>query len=136
MLSRTLPIDLKGFVPYHTLPEVYNQADIFCAPSKETKLFGIRVWEEYFSYALMEAQASGLPIVATRTGGIPEEVDDRNPLIQPGDRRALYKSLKGLILNKKKRDQLGKINRKRAEFFFDARIQAEKTEEAICEIIS
>jgi glycosyltransferase involved in cell wall biosynthesis len=39
---------------------------LLVAPSKDLFCFGIKIWEEFFSYVLMEAVASGLPIVATR----------------------------------------------------------------------
>jgi len=80
---------------------------------------------------LMEAQASGLPIVATNSGGIPEEVDSRNFLVGPGDVDDLYNSLKKLVVDKNLRKKLSVINRRRAEKMFNSEMQAEKTEEAI-----
>ena len=106
-------------------------ADIFVTPSKNLKFLSIKVWEEYFSYTLMEAQASGLPIVATRCGGISEEIDSRNYRVPQGDKEALYKALEGLIESSTKRRQLGDINRRRAEKLFDSRVQAKLTEKAI-----
>ena len=133
--AKTLPIKNCGFVSYDKLAEVYRSGDIFCSPSKEINFLGFKIWEEYFSYTLMEAQASGLPIVATNSGGIPEEVDSRNYLVDPGDAKALYKSLKKLVLDENLREKLSVINIKRAEKFFDSEIQAKKTEEAIIQIL-
>lgn len=121
----------KGKVKYDSLPEIYKTADIFVSPSKDVKIFGIKVWEEYFSYTLMEAQAAGLPIIATKCGGISEEIDSRNYLITQGDRDGLYNALDGLINDSKKRLMLGEINRRRALEYFDARIQAAATEREI-----
>lgn len=121
----------KGLVNYSELPKVYRRADIFVAPSKDIKFFGLKIWEEYFSYTLMEAQAASLPIIATNSGGISEEIDKRNYIIPQGDRCALYNALESLILDPVMRVKLGGINRKRAEKFFDARLQAEKTEQVI-----
>jgi glycosyltransferase involved in cell wall biosynthesis len=129
--SETLPIVNHGFVTYDKLGDLYRTADIFCSPSKEIKILGIKTWEEYFSYTLMEAQASGLPIVATNSGGIPEEVDSRNFLVGPGDVDDLYNSLKKLVVDKNLRKKLSVINRRRAEKMFNSEMQAEKTEEAI-----
>lgn len=133
--TQTLPLKNYGFVRYKDLGNVYRKGDIFCSPSKEMRWFGLKIWEEYFSYTLMEAQASGLPIITTKTGGIPEEVGDRNLLIEPEDREALYRQLKKLVLDKKKRAYLGNMNRKRAERLFDAEKQAKRTEDAIQKIL-
>jgi len=133
--NRDKVLDYRGFVSYEKLPDLYREADIFCAPSKEAKIFGIKYWEEYFSYALMEAEASGLPIVSTRSGGIDEEVGNENPLVVRGDTNALKIALDSLILDKNKRERVGRQNRARAEKFFDEKIQAQKTEAAIIKLL-
>jgi len=125
------PVHFYGFVDYRRLAKLYGESDIFCAPSGEQRYFGLKTWEEYFSYVLMEAQAAGLPIVTTNSGGIPEEVDGRNYLVKPEDENSLYEALRDLIENREKREVLGKINRERAQKFYDTEKQARLTEEAI-----
>ena len=51
---------------------------------------------------LIEAQASGLPAVATRVGGIPELLPDRRfgELVDAGDEAALARALTHLLINK------------------------------------
>lgn len=132
--AKTLPITYYGFVTYDKLGRIYQQADIFCSPSKTISLFGVKIWEEYFSYTLMEAQAAGLAIVSTHNCGISEEVDKRNPLVPEGDVLALIKALKTLVQDDKKRNYLKALNRKRAEKMFDAIKQAKKTEDVILKI--
>ena len=54
------------FEPYCSgaaLGEKFREADIFCLPS---------CWNDPFPLATLEGMASGLPVVATRSGGIPE----------------------------------------------------------------
>lgn len=130
------PVKFYGYTNYQKLANIFSQADIFCAPSRPIYWFGIKVWEEYFSYTLMEAQAAGLPIVTTNIGGIPEEVDNKNYLIPPNDKKALYNAIESLILDSKKRIELGKINRLRAEKLFDAKKQAKLTEDAILALMN
>jgi glycosyltransferase involved in cell wall biosynthesis len=90
-LSQEYPVRYLGFVSYRELPRIYQKVDIFCSPSKELKYLGLKIWEEIFSYTLMEAQACGLPIVATKCGGIPEEIGSDNLLVKQNDIVGLYK---------------------------------------------
>ena len=134
--SQNYPVSYRGFVGYEDLPEIYREADIFCMPSRDHKYLGlIKGCEEMFGYALAEAQASGLPVVTTRCGAIPEVVSEGNLLVDQGDVARLYQALKRLVGDRTLREKLGRSNRKRAEKFFDLRKQAEKTEEAILSLL-
>lgn len=52
-----------GFVDYTDIPSYLKTADIAVVPS---------LWEEPFGLTVLEAMAAGLPLVTTRSGGIPE----------------------------------------------------------------
>lgn len=49
-----------GYVPYQEIPRYYAMADVAVMPS---------IWDEPGSLTLLEAQASGLPLITTRSGG-------------------------------------------------------------------
>lgn len=108
---------------YEDMPIVYQQADIFVLPSKYTK-----TWEEQYGMVLVEAMASGLPIVATRSGAIPEVVGDAALLINTASEQTLYAAFLKLIDNKELRFSLSVKARKRVEREFDMQKSAEKIE--------
>lgn len=110
-----------GMMSYENMPKVYQNADIFVLPSKPTKY-----WEEYYGMAILEAMASGLPIISTKSGAIPEIIGKAGILVKPGNIQELKQALLQLIKVKKMRQKLGREARKRAEKFFDAKKQAQK----------
>lgn len=110
-------------VSYEDMPKQYQEADIYVAPSKSSD-----TWVEQYNTTLLEAQASGLPIVTTCSGGIPENVGDAAILIPPDDAYALYMELKQFILHPQKRTMFGAKARQRAEKVHDIHIGAQKIE--------
>ena len=60
-------------VPWSQMPGVYAAADLFALPCR-TRLHGLE--PEAFGLAFLEAAASGLPVIAGASGGVPETVLD------------------------------------------------------------
>ena len=60
-------ITFSGFVPEDTLPLYYRAADLFVLPSEALEGFGL---------VTLEAMASGVPVVGTRTGETPYLIDE------------------------------------------------------------
>jgi len=79
--------------------------------------------EEALSVALMEAQASGLPAVATKVGGVSEVVMDgvSGYLVQPGDAEAMAEKLDLLVNDPERRRIMGMAGRKMVEEKYDIR---------------
>lgn len=65
-------IHLTGYIPQKELPAYYAAADVAVVPSK---------WQEAAGNVIIEAMACGLPVIATRRGGIPEYADRRACLL-------------------------------------------------------
>jgi glycosyltransferase involved in cell wall biosynthesis len=73
--------------------------------------------------AVLEAMASGLPIVVTDSGAYSEIVGPENLLVEQGSSLQLYDSLKALINDPKRIRLIGRSNRKKAEKDFDGKKQ-------------
>jgi glycosyltransferase involved in cell wall biosynthesis len=78
-------VTVVGEVPYETIPLWINACDILCLPSIREGLPNV----------VLEAQACGKPVVASRVGGIPDVVssDEYGFLVQSGDSKGLADAL-------------------------------------------
>ncbi len=100
-----------------SLAQLYGDADIFLFPS----IVATDGTEEGQGIALLEAQATGLPIISTKTGGIPETAVDGETgfLVQQKDAAALADRLRFLIANPEVRWKMGQAGRKQVEVNYD-----------------
>lgn len=78
-----------GFVDYSQMPGIYAMADVCVLPS---------IWDDPAPLAVIEAMASGRPLITTRSGGIPEYADDGCAILLERD-DSLSKQLKSTIVN-------------------------------------
>ena len=108
---------------YDIIHTIYQEADIFVAPSYDTS-----TWTEQYGYMLLEAQASGLPIITTDSGSIPEVVEKTAIHVPQKDGELLYKEMQNLVLNPDVRLTYSQQSRKRALSFHDFRKKAEQIE--------
>lgn len=85
-----------GAVERSELPRFYSSADLLIATSHASETFGI---------GPVEAQACGLPVVASRFGGFPEVVDEGRTglLFPPRDYVALAAAVNDLLVNAERR---------------------------------
>ena len=134
--SKHFRIKYLGSVPWRKMPEVYRSCDIFSLPSKDLYKGGIKIWEEQFGIALVEAMASGLPIVATDSGSIPDVIGDSNHIVLQSDLIGLKDALRIFIEDEKQRRAVGMINRERATRLFDGEKNAKSYADLIARTVS
>jgi glycosyltransferase involved in cell wall biosynthesis len=106
---------------YVDMPDIFRQADIFIAPSQPTA-----TWQEQYGMMLLEAQSTGLPIITTASGAIPENVGDAAIIVAPGDVVALADALSAFIVAPQKRLAYAKRARLRALKVHDINLGADK----------
>ena len=90
-----------------TLPALYRHAQVFVYPS----------FAEGFGMPPLEAMASGVPVITTRSTAIPEVVGEAGILVPPCDVEALQIALERLLGNPALRAELATAGLARAECF-------------------
>jgi glycosyltransferase involved in cell wall biosynthesis len=107
-----------GYVPQDELPRWYRAADLFVLPSNFDNSPNV----------VLEAMASGLPVVATDVGGVSEFVETPagGVLVPKGDADQLGRGIVELIGDPDRRRATGAFNRRRATTRFSWRTSAEQ----------
>jgi spore coat protein SA len=110
---------LAGPRPHDELPRWYALADVFAMPS---------TGEEPFPLPVLEAFASGLPVVATDRGGMPEIVADgvNGRLVPAGDATSLADALSEILARPQLGEQLGARGRELVCRSFSWEVQADR----------
>lgn len=100
-------VQFVGLVEHSQLPELYCRADVFVLPSLN----------EGMSNTLLEALASGLPIIATNTGGTKELIRENANgfIIKTKDSNDIAEKLEKLIVNPELVRSMGIESRRIAE---------------------
>jgi glycosyltransferase involved in cell wall biosynthesis len=115
-------VRFEGAVGQDDIGRYYAEADLFCLPS----------FAEGVPVVLMEAMATGRPVVATRIAGVPELVDDgvSGLLVAPGSVEQLVTALERLASSTELRERMGLAGRQKVEQDFDSRRCAEQAADA------
>jgi glycosyltransferase involved in cell wall biosynthesis len=111
-------VSFTGPVDRATSKVLLRQADIFVLPSLR----------ETFSIVNLEAMASGLPVVASAVGAMPEVVVDGETgfLVPPNDSETIAERVSLLVNDDKLRRRMGRKARKRAEDYYSMDAVAKK----------
>src|SRR5215208_5656381 len=106
-----------GFFAHERLPAALAHADVLVLPS---------VYEE-LGTVLLEAMQAGLPVVASRTGGIPDVVEDgvSGLLVPPGEPEALVRAIGRLLADRDLARRLSEGAQERAKDY-DWEVLAER----------
>ncbi len=120
-------VELLGAKRVEDIPNYFRKANIFLHMPinlKKHERGSSYIHTETMGRCLCEASASGLPIVTTEVGGVPEIVIDGKTgyLVQEKDYISASERLQKLIINCDLRRTIGANGRKRAEEMFDWKI--------------
>lgn len=103
-------VKFAGFIPHNQIAKFYTQADIFVSPT---------LYEPY-GQTILEAMAAGLPVVASKVGGIPSMVDDSvGILVKPGNIEELADALAALINSSDLRKKKAQVAQEKVKKIFE-----------------
>jgi len=118
---------LAGVVPHAELPATYAAADLYLWPAIN----------EAWGMTLLEAQAAGLPVVAGRTGGVPNVVRDNDTgLLTPiGEAPAFAAAVQSLLDDPQRRRAMGELAAAYALRRHDRRVAGHLIDQALREAV-
>lgn len=102
-------IIFTGFIHNKDLPMIHSIVDIAVVPS---------MWDEPAGLVVLEAMASKLPLIVTKSGGITEYVDNECAIVIERDEKIvdnIGKALLELIRNDERRKSMGERGRRRSK---------------------
>jgi glycosyltransferase involved in cell wall biosynthesis len=111
-------IVFTGYFPDRKLPRLYQAADVFA----------FSTFYENLPFAVLEALSTGLPVVTTRVGGIPEMIEDGKNgfLVQPFNSRELSDRVVYFLEHPSAASEMAFLARKIIEERFDWRLIVKK----------
>lgn len=112
-LARSLGVDADVFFlgKQDDVESLLATADLFLLPSEQ----------EAFGLAALEAMSCGVPVIATRVGGLPEVVEDGTMgfLLPPGDVDGMARAALNLLADRERHAAFRASARRRAVAYFD-----------------
>lgn len=110
------------------IPEILSILDILVMPSLN----------EAVGMSIIEAQAEGVPVVATRVGGIPEVVRDKvtGLLVAPSDSKALAEAVSALLSDNDRRAEMALMGKSWVRGKFTASQMVTKTSDLYADLFN
>jgi len=109
-------------------PDVFRALDVLVLPSRQPEPFGL---------VLLEAMASGVPVVATDQGG-PREIcvpGETGLLVPPADPAALADAVRSLVDDPDRARAMGRAGRLRVEALYDQRLTVQRIQALYAELL-
>jgi glycosyltransferase involved in cell wall biosynthesis len=122
---------LAGSLPYERIPALLTSSDVFVLASAPRA-----TWREQFGFAVVEAMAAGLPVLAGDSGSLDEVIGDDGALVKPHDPVVLATRLQELAGDAELRRERGAANRARTEELYDRRLAARRMSELYERVLS
>jgi glycosyltransferase involved in cell wall biosynthesis len=121
--------EFTGAIDFALVPEYFHQLDIMVIPTETTKRI-----REQFGRVIVEAMASGVPVIGSTCGAIPEVIGDAGVVFPEGDVDALAAGISQLLSDEGMRQRFVQAGLARVgKYSWDT--VAEKTYEMYCQVL-
>lgn len=99
-----------GAVNYEKMPPYFQEIDLLVVPTQTTARI-----REQFGRVIIEAMASGVPVIGSTCGAIPDVIADAGVVFPEGDAEALATAIQRLLAGEDLRRELARAGRERVE---------------------
>lgn len=90
-----------GAIDFALVPDFFHKLDVMVIPTETTKRI-----REQFGRVIVEAMASGVPVIGSTCGAIPEVIGDAGLVFPEGDATALANSLRQTLTDESLRERM------------------------------
>jgi glycosyltransferase involved in cell wall biosynthesis len=122
--------EFTGAISFARVPEYFQRLDVMVIPTETTKRI-----REQFGRVIVEAMASGVPVIGSTCGAIPEVIGDAGLICPEGDAAALAAALRRMLLDEDLRRRLARAGLDRVKQYSWERV-AEKTYELFRQVLN
>ncbi len=116
--------EFRGAIHYDEVPAAIRNMDMLVMPTQTTSKI-----REQFGRVLVEAMASGVPVIGSNCGAIPEVIDTAGLIVPEGDAGALAAAIERLLSEPDLRRNLSQIGKQRVDEHYSWDRVAEQTYE-------
>jgi len=120
-----------GAVSYDLTPDYFQEIDVLVIPTQTTARI-----REQFGRVIVEAMASGVPVIGSTCGAIPEVISDAGLVFPEGDGTALAGSIRRLLSDRELQESFSRMGRARAEQNYSWDLVARKTYELFQQVLA
>ncbi len=99
-----------GAIDFALVPDYFHKLDVMVIPTETTKRI-----REQFGRVIVEAMASGIPVIGSTCGAIPEVIGDAGLVFPEGDATALANSLRQTMLDEGLRERMKEMGLARVQ---------------------
>lgn len=117
-------VRITGAISFDQIPELYHQMDLLVVPTETTDRI-----REQFGRVIIEAMASGLPVIGSSCGAIPEVIAGAGLVFAEGDVADLANAIKRMSSDGALRERCAIQGRARVEENYSWEVIARKTYE-------
>lgn len=122
--------EFTGAISYDSVPALFQRMDVLVVPTETTDRI-----REQFGRVIVEAMATGIPVIGSTCGAIPEVIDGAGLVFPERDADALAGAIRRILANADLREEFARVGRRRVEEHYSWDCVAKKTYELYRQVL-